>query len=85
MVHKHTYLQMTFLITNGHASSGGDLDRDMPKISSKCASVHIKLYNLKSIHPNIGKVYIFRKLFHQGIQKWYYFCGKGKSENNMDD
>ena len=60
-------------------------NRDMPKISSKYAFVHLQRHNLKSVHPTIVKVYIFGKLFLQGIQKWLYFCGRGKSKNIMAD
>ena len=58
---------------------------DMPKIASKYAFAH--WHNLKSVHPDptIVKVYIFRKLFLQGFQKWHYFCGRGKSENITAD
>ena len=61
------------------------LNRDMPKISSKYAFAHLKWQNLKSVQPIIVKVYIFGKLFLQGIQKWLYFCGRGKSKNIMAD
>ena len=60
-------------------------NRDMPKISSKYASAHLQWHNLKCVHPTIIKVYIFGKLFLQGIQKWLYFCGRGKSKNIMAD
>ena len=60
-------------------------NRDMPKISSKYAFAHLQWHNLKSVHPTIVKVYIFGKLFLQGIQKWLYFCGRGKSKNIMAD
>ena len=60
-------------------------NRDMPKISSKYAFAHLKGQNLKSVQPTIVKVYIFGKLFLQGIQKWLYFCGRGKSKNIMAD
>ena len=60
-------------------------NRDMPKISSEYAFVHLQWHNLKSVHPTIVKVYIFGKLFLQGIQKWLYFCGRDKSKNIMAD
>ena len=60
-------------------------NRDMPKISSKYAFAHLKWQNVKSVQPTIVKVYIFGKLFLQGIQKWLYFCGRGKSFNIMAD
>ena len=60
-------------------------NRDMPKISSEYAFAHLQWHNLKSVHPTIVKVYIFGKLFLQGIQKWLYFCGRGKSKNIMAD
>ena len=60
-------------------------NRDMPKISSKYAFAHLQWHNLKSVHPTIVKVYIFGKLFLQGIQKWIYFCGRGQSKNIMAD
>ena len=60
-------------------------NRDMPKISSEYAFAHLQWHNLKSEHPTIVKVYIFGKLFLQGIQKWLYFCGRVKSKNIMAD
>ena len=60
-------------------------NRDMPKISSKYTLVHLQWHNLKSVHPTIVKVYIFRKLFLQGIPKWLYFCGRSKSKNIIAD
>ena len=60
-------------------------NRDMPKISSEYAFAHLQWHNLKSIHPTIVKVYIFGKLSLQGIQKWLYFYGRGKSKNIMTD
>ena len=40
---------------------------------------------LEKCTPYHSKVYIFGKLFLQGIQKWLYFCGRGKSKNIMAD
>ena len=60
-------------------------NRDMPKISSKYVFAHLQWHDLKSVLPTIVKVYIFGKLFLQGIQKWLYFCGRGKSKNIMAD
>ena len=48
---------------------------------SKYAFVHLEGHNLKSVYPTIVKVYIFRKFFPQGFQKWHYFYSRGKSEN----
>ena len=48
----------------------------------------LKWHNLKSIHPNIVKLYIFIKPFLQGFQKWHYLCDRGnlgKSENMIAD
>ena len=60
-------------------------NRDMPKISSKYAFAHLQWHSFKSVYPTIVKVYFFGKLFLQEIQKWLYFCGRGKSKNIMAD
>ena len=31
------------------------------------------------------RLYIFKKFFLQGFQKWHYFCDWGKSENMIAD
>ena len=60
-------------------------NHDMPEIGSKHVFMHLKGNNLKIVHPTIVKIYIFRKLFLQGFQKWHYLCDMGKSENIMAD
>ena len=50
----------------------------------KCIVADLTWHNLKSLYPTLVKVYIFKKLFLQGIQKLHYlYVGRDKLESVM--
>ena len=48
-------------------------NRDMPKISSKYAFVHLQWHNLESVHPTIAKLYILESSFFKESKNGFIF------------